>query len=553
MRHLLLACIFTLPALLSLPLHAQQDAFADQEAFALALAKARARTYLHSVGTPPSHVSAQGESYLALRATGKVSFEEDWVDATHWRDTLHFADFTRSSVRNDNGPYWTTKSESFIPIRAAEAYTFLHFEVPSTSQASSYLVKQSSETSAEGLAVTCFAGSLPTLSDRYPRNYKWCFDTANGLLRSADIPLNIHIVFSNYLPFNGRQEYTHVSATAGALRIFDADLTYRSIPADTLAQLIPTPGMKRRDPPRDPTEQATMRYQPMLQAARAALPANTAAHDAHDAVTLRFLIGADGAPVDAGAEQAPDEAMAQAALNVAHDFRFQPPTSDMQVPTRILHQVEFGASADPSIALAPRMRLDQVREIFNTLQLQEATERMAKKVTLLQKQKMPPWWPASLFAQMEEAAAQVDPAPIDLPFYQQCYSEQDGRLLVDIFNTPEGRAWGRYAIGFSLDEQEQGVAAPNAVSDAARNKPVFTGELLKQLNEQDREYAREAFNPQRVAATRACMAGVSEKAIAAVQAVQLDAMSKVIAAHQQEIEAAQAEYQAQQNGHRSQP
>jgi hypothetical protein len=408
-------------------------------------------------------------------------------------------------------------------------------------------VRQSSETSGEGLPVTCFASSLLPLPDRSPRDYKWCFDNADGLLRSADVPLGIHVAFSKYVIFEGKYKYTHVTATAGKLRLLDANITYSPLAAGALAQLTPAAGMKRRDAPEDPAEKRVIAYQPLLQEAHAPLPKGEPLSEAGEAVSLRILNDADGIPIDAGVEEAPDEAMAQAALNVVHDYRFQQLASRPMVPTRILVKVRFHAADDETIAAIPRMQLKQVREVFAATGVHESTERMAKKQILAKKDRLPPWWPTPVLAQMEEAAAQVDPAPIDLPFFQQCYSERDGRLAVDVMSTPEGRDWSQYALGFSLEEQQKGVTAPDAVNEAIKSRPI-PPTILEHLDPQDLAYARETLTPEGVAAEKACMSSVSAKAIGAVQAVQLDAMKKVMDAHRQELEAARAAYEAQNKG-----
>jgi hypothetical protein len=114
-------------------------------------------------------------------------------------------------------------------------------------------------------------------------------------------------------------------------------------------------------------------------------------------------------------------------------------------------------------------------------------------------------------------------------------------------STPEGRDWSQYALGFSLEEQQKGVTAPDAVNEAIKSRPI-PPTILEHLDPQDLAYARETLTPEGVAAEKACMSSVSAKAIGAVQAVQLDAMKKVMDAHRQELEAARAAYEAQNKG-----
>jgi hypothetical protein len=69
--------LLVLLALLGRPVHALYDAFAEEEAFEIAIAKCHARTHLDSFENASFHIFAEGQSHLAFRATGKFSFEED--------------------------------------------------------------------------------------------------------------------------------------------------------------------------------------------------------------------------------------------------------------------------------------------------------------------------------------------------------------------------------------------------------------------------------------------------------------------------------------------
>jgi hypothetical protein len=82
--------------LFSFVLHAQSNGNGAQaqEDFALAVAKAHARTSLFSRDGKLVSIQAMIMSYLALHGTGKGTYENTWVDAEHWQRVISFADLT---------------------------------------------------------------------------------------------------------------------------------------------------------------------------------------------------------------------------------------------------------------------------------------------------------------------------------------------------------------------------------------------------------------------------------------------------------------------------
>ncbi len=200
------------------------DAPAVQEAFTLALAKAYAKSALFTAGMPPLHIAAEGKTGFALHAGGSATFSEDWVDANHWTQTLQVGDFTSAAMRNDEGRPWVKDSASFIPLRASEYSYYSRFSLLSSTQAAMYRVSSSIERSESGSAVRCFSATKPTPQDGFTRSWKWCFETGTGLLQSLEFPLATRVVFTGYMSFMGKQEYTHVRATVNGLPILEMDL-----------------------------------------------------------------------------------------------------------------------------------------------------------------------------------------------------------------------------------------------------------------------------------------------------------------------------------------
>ncbi len=190
------------------------------------------------------------------------------------------------------------------------------------------------------------------------------------------------------------------------------------------------------------------------------------------------------------------------------------------------------------------IQLGQLREMLDALGVQQMAADSAPGEIKREQKQFPSWWPSSILSEMVTQAAQVDQAPIDLPFYQQCYSQEDGRFLTDLFRTPEGKAYGRHALGYVLQQQEEGQSPTDARSTAMQTQPGLNATVLNQLDARDQRHARELFGTHRGTALKLCLGDNLPKAIAAVQAAQLSVQKSVVDTHRSEIDSAKARYDA---------
>jgi hypothetical protein len=74
-------------------------------------------------------------------------------------------------------------------------------------------------------------------------------NSATGLLLSEDLPIAMHVVFSNFIAFGSKQEYTVVHVTAGKLPVLDINIKYSSLDPHALDGLAPLPTIKERKAP----------------------------------------------------------------------------------------------------------------------------------------------------------------------------------------------------------------------------------------------------------------------------------------------------------------
>ena len=318
-----------------------------QEDFALAVAAAHARTSLFVADSKPFSIHAAVVSGLALRGIGKGTYDNQWIDAQHWYRVIQFPDFQQSEMRNDSGHSWIEQSDDTIPLRIGELLRVIVIHVPSSTGASGYLVSESSVAGDDGEALTCYSATPPTPPDGFQRRFRWCFDRVSGLLVSQDMPLNRHVSYSNYIDFQGKQEFTHVRVTSGSLPVLDAEIQYSPLDMHALDGAMPSKGMHRSasagsSPNPEELGKGTVEYR-----FSPSLPSGTPDEDKKKPVELQFQVSADNQLVDAYVEDAPTIEMAEAALQASRRFTFTPLTLDGKpVGNRFYYSVWFKSDAD---------------------------------------------------------------------------------------------------------------------------------------------------------------------------------------------------------------
>ena len=563
-----IAALFGLLILPAFTVCAQSDKSPDspEEAFALALAKAHAHTSLFTADTAPFRIRAEATSALALRATGKGVFEEERADEHHWRRSIRFPDFEASALSNDNRPFWNVMSTNFMPIRASELFRLSLLHIPGTAGAARYSVEQSSAVSDDGISLSCFSTAPSPAPDSAPKAFKWCFDMSTGLLYSEDLQPGTHVTFSGYIPFDGKQEFTRVHATTAGLTILDITLEYSILEPNALQNLTPSPGMKREAPAMSRPAPDEWTRGSLVNLPHPALPPGTDGAAANDPVILHFMIGPNGKALDASVEKAPTEAMAEAALKAASEVRLTPFQLD-GIPTVVnfffsmtfshpeggtppaaeAQNSEASTSSAQQAAENP-IRLDQLRKIFEALHLTELSNNMLRQQTAKEANKLPPWWPPSVLAEMTEKAEQVDLAPIDLPYYQKCYSEKDARFLIHLFEIPGGYAYVRSAMNAEAEEELQGTSPEDARHHIMKSDHGLSSGLFAQLDAEDRHQAELDFSGPRDAVMSRCIQGASKKATEAVGKAQVEAIQDVVKAHREDLDAAEARFDSEHRG-----
>jgi hypothetical protein len=295
-----------------------------QEDFAVAVATAHARTSLVTANSMPFAIHAKVISTLALHGTGTGTYENQWVNPQHWRRAIRFPDFEQTEMRNDSGHSWTDRSNDEMPIRIAQMLRVVMVHVPTFTTASSVPVTETSVAGEHGEALICYASTRPVPVDSLPWQFRWCFDKASGLLVSQDLPVHTHVVYSNYIGFQGKHEFTHVRVTSGSLTTLDIELQYEPLDPHALDGNTPYSTMHRTKSAGSTANPEEIGRGSVEYRANPPLPPGTPDADKNQPVRVQFHVSADNVVLDASVEDAPTEEMGKAAVQAAQKFTFTP-------------------------------------------------------------------------------------------------------------------------------------------------------------------------------------------------------------------------------------
>ena len=137
-----------------------------------------------------------------------------------------------------------------------------------------------------------------------------------------------------------------------------------------------------------------------------------------------------------------------------------------------------------------------LRQYFDACHFASRNREMLEMQFEKQRQELPAWYPADVWAETVQAVEDIDVVPIALPVYQKYYSEEVGHLAIRLFVTPDGQTMIKRvydnvahneAAGDSSDEaRRKALAAERALEDFRVHK------MLDSLTPKEEQQA-EAF------------------------------------------------------------
>ncbi len=168
-----------------------------------------------------------------------------------------------------------------------------------------------------------------------------------------------------------------------------------------------------------------------------------------------------------------------------------------------------------------------------------------------QRASLPPWWPADVYAEEEEAIQKVDFVESALPFYQACFTEPEVSLLTKLTLSRAGRQVSRSALEAHSQAAEQGaspMSAQTAGEDAAHRTASTVGRDEKQslaasMTPAGRALAAKDFTPAKAATIRQCANTAFARTIEVVKPRQQAALNAVIEASRPRILQARTQWE----------
>lgn len=193
----------------------------------------------------------------------------------------------------------------------------------------------------------------------------------------------------------------------------------------------------------------------------------------------------------------------------------------------------------------PRMSEEQFRQYVNVLNLQAVDAKAVHEQMLVQRKLLPSWFPEPVWNEAEKQLTQVDIAAVEYPFVKDCIGESDARMMVALFRTSEGQAYGRRMLGLEAEDQLSGVSAAETRSKLKRDDPGLPASAIAKLDARDQARAKMFFTTPHGQQVLGCMNEGYVKSAQALGEKRTALARQVMMDHQQEIAKARQDYEAQ--------
>lgn len=202
------------------------------------------------------------------------------------------------------------------------------------------------------------------------------------------------------------------------------------------------------------------------------------------------------------------------------------------------------ATAAPSSFPSPQhpITLEQLRTFSGEIHSIEPTRELTLEAAEQQRKTLPPWFPASVWDEIEKKMATVDIAKVQLPVYQRYLSAENADAMILFYSGPLGERLGTRFVQREAASAEAGTSGAattsNAVDQTRHSDDVaLAAKRLNELSPEDQARF--------LAARQAVMASwktISDELAATYDKFMNDFVQTEINNHHQELAAAQTAY-----------
>src|SRR5690242_10650437 len=105
---------------------------------------------------------------------------------------------------------------------------------------------------------------------------------------------------------------------------------------------------------------------------------------------------------------------------------------------------------------------DQLRTYFAVCHVSAVSRQLTHEKLESQRQRLPPWYPQSVWDEIEDAVDKIDMPMLALPIYRKYMSEADAKMLIELFASPQGQELVRKFLEATVQAQHAGLTPMQA-------------------------------------------------------------------------------------------
>ena len=110
---------------------------------------------------------------------------------------------------------------------------------------------------------------------------------------------------------------------------------------------------------------------------------------------------------------------------------------------------------------------EQLRTYFAVCHVSAVSRQLTHEKLESQRHELPPWYPQSVWDEIEDAVDKIDMPMLALPIYRKYISEADAKMLIELFASPQGQELVRKFLEATVRAQHAGLTPMQARDRAA--------------------------------------------------------------------------------------
>jgi hypothetical protein len=141
-----------------------------------------------------------------------------------------------------------------------------------------------------------------------------------------------------------------------------------------------------------------------------------------------------------------------------------------QCPFALLAQTNVPAPVSQGTVTKPPehpITEEQLRNYFAVCHISDVSYKLTREKLEAQRKQLPPWYPQSVWDEIEDAVDKMDMPLVALPIYRKYISEGDARMLIELFATPQGQQVVKKFLEATVQAQHAGLTPMQARDEAA--------------------------------------------------------------------------------------